>query len=96
MDETVPVRFTVQGVEPVRAAGRLIALAIVALDVAGVELVLQGVQVVRGVDGVLTVRPPVWRHPASGRWLPAMVLPPELQAAIGVEVLSMGKGEGGG
>lgn len=84
--ETVPVRFEVLGVERVDR-GRLVALANVLVDVAGVELTLQGVQVVREADGVV-VRAPAFRHPRDGRWLPAVLLPPELRDAIGAEVLS--------
>lgn len=84
----MPVTFTVCSIQPVRSAGRLIALAIVVLEFAGVELVLQGVQVIR-VVGDIEVRPPVWRHPATGRLVPAVILHPELGAAISAEVLGM-------
>lgn len=86
--ETVPVRFTVLGVEPVRGTGRLVGLAVVDVDLAGVVLTLQGVQLVRDPAGRLTCRAPVWRHPVSGRWVPAVVLPPELSEAIAAEVLA--------
>lgn len=91
---TVPVAFAVRGLETVRGAGRLVALAIVTIEVAGVELLLQGVQVVRGHAGSLQVQAPVFRHPASGRWTPAVVLPPALRDALGAEILAMMQGEG--
>lgn len=89
MTDTVPVRFEVRQVEPVHGCGKLVGLAVVAMDVAGVELVLQGVQVVWDRHGCLTVRAPVWRHPGSGQWVPAVVLPDELRDAIGQEVLAV-------
>ena len=45
--DTVAVEYRVLGVEPVRGAGRLEALAAIELDVAGVVIVLQGVQLRR-------------------------------------------------
>lgn len=86
MTETSTVRFEVRGIERAHG-GRVVALAIVALDVDGVELVMQGVQVLRAAGGGLEVRAPMWRHP-TGRWIPAVVLPDELRDAIGAEVLA--------
>lgn len=88
MTDTSAVRFEVRGIERVHGAGRLVALAIVAVDIEGVELVLQGVQVMREPDGGWRVRAPVWRHPGSGKWVPAVVLPDELRDAIGAEVMA--------
>lgn len=85
---TIPVRFEVLGVEPVRGAGRLVGLAVVLLDVGGVEVTLQGVQVLRDVLGGLTVQAPRFRHPRDGRHHPAVLLPIELRDAIGAEVLA--------
>ncbi len=92
MTDTVPVRFEVRQVEPVHGCGKLVGLAVVAMDVAGVEVVLQGVQLVRDGSGTLTVKAPVWRHPGSGQWLPAVLLPDELRDAIGAEVLAVAGG----
>lgn len=85
--ETVPVTYTLRGVERVRGAGRLVALAVVELDVMGVAITLQGVQVVRTAAGAVECRAPVWRHPHTGKWLPAALLPPDLAEAIAAEVL---------
>jgi hypothetical protein len=86
MTETIPVEYRVLGVERAIGTGRLLALANVEIDVAGVVLRLQGVQVRRGTKG-LECSAPVWRHPHLGRWLPAVTLPPELLRAIAVDVL---------
>lgn len=94
MSDTGIVSFEVRGVEPVHGSGRLLALAIVVVDVDGIELVLQGVQVVRGSGGLPEVRAPVFRHPASGQWVPAVLLPPELSEAIAKEVLNISAGGG--
>ena len=139
MVDTVPVAFKVASLEPVRGAGRLIALAVVDVEIAGILVTLQGVQVRRrrnrgktpgehrteagqsGFDGQkmadfcggrsaggrmlhlltrgfapVTRRPdggleclaPRWRNPASGQWLPGVVLPAELQEALAGEVLA--------
>lgn len=87
MTETVPVTYTVIGVERVHGTGKLVGLAIVEIDVAGVIVTLQGVQVVREPDGALSCKPPSFRHPKSGRWLAAVVLPSTLAEAIGHEVV---------
>lgn len=86
LTDTSSVRFEVRSIEWANS-GRLVALATVAIDIEGVELVLQGIQIMREPDGTWTVRAPRWRHPGSGKWVPAVVLPDELQDAIGVEVL---------
>lgn len=88
MAETEPVTFNVQLIEPASGAGRLVALAIVAMEIAGVEVVLQGVQIIRGPNGRASVEAPKFRHPRTGQWIPAVVLPPELRDAIGRELLA--------
>src|SRR5215469_14095527 len=75
-------------VEPVRGAGRLEALAAIELDVAGVVIVLQGVQLRRRADGDFDCAAPAFRHPRTGQWFPAVILPPELRTALGKEVLA--------
>ena len=87
MTDTCPVRFEVRGIERANA-GRLVALAIVAIEIEGIEILLQGVQVLRVPGGGAEVRTPVWRHPASGKWIPGIILPDELWQAIGAEVLA--------
>ena len=81
------VVMTVIGVEQVRGRGSLIGLAIVELDVAGVVIRLQGVQVLQSPDGSLTCRSPQFRR-ANGVWTPAAILPPDLAEALGAEVLA--------
>ncbi len=73
----------------VSGVGRLVGLAVVAMDLGGVEMVLQGVQVIRRDDGLLTVRSPVWRDPMSQEWVPAVVLDDVLTAAIAREVVKL-------
>ncbi len=65
---------------------KLLALAIVELDIGGAVLELQGVQVVRLATG-LVCRTPPFRHPRDGRWLPGIVLPPEVMDAVANMVL---------
>jgi stage V sporulation protein G len=82
---TTIVSFTVLGVEPVRGAGRLIALARVEIELDGVILIMQGVRVVRMGNGILT-EPPKFRDPRTGDWLPALIVPAELGEAIAREL----------
>jgi hypothetical protein len=86
--ETVPVTYTLIGIESVRNSGRLIALAIVEIDVAGVVLTLQGVRVMRRPDGSLAVEAPTFRHPRTGKSLPCILLPPALAQAFADDVLT--------
>lgn len=85
--ERITVTMTVTGVEQVRGKSALIGLAIVELDIAGVVIVLQGVQVLRLPDGSLVCRSPQFRR-ADGAWTSAAVLPPDLAEALGAEVLA--------
>lgn len=62
-------------------AGRLVALAMVAVEIDGLQVVLQGVRAVRNRDGTLTIGAPVFRGP-DGRWLPAVILPEVVEGAI--------------
>jgi hypothetical protein len=87
--ETVDIIYRVIGVEPVRGAGRLIGLAIVEIEIAGVVIRLQGVQIRRRSYGRVDRQPSMWRNPRTGQWLPAVVLPPELAEALAAEVLSV-------
>ncbi len=88
MTDTATVLFTVLGVEAVRGVARLVGLANLRMEVAGIEFTIQGVQVLRMSDGKLNIRAPMFRHPRDGKFLPAIVFPPELQDAIGMEVLA--------
>jgi stage V sporulation protein G len=82
MAETTPVTITILNIERV-AKGDVVALAIVELEVAGVVIVLQGVAVTK----LGRCRAPLFRHPRTGQWLPAVRLPASLSAAVATEVL---------
>ena len=79
--ETLPVAYRVLSVDRVAGAGELIALATVEMDISGVVLTLQGVQVRSQPDG-RRCGPPRWRHPRTGKWLPCLSLPPELAEVL--------------
>ena len=85
--DTIPVEFIVRQIEAVHGRGALVALAIVGVSVCGVDITLQGVQVVQAPSGALECRAPVFKDPSSGTWLPGVLLPPELARAMGVDVL---------
>lgn len=93
MSETLAVTFGVTGIEMMRGAGKLIALANVEVDVAGVVMALQGVQVIREPSGGLTCRAPQFRS-GDGVWRSAVVLPDVLRDALGREVLASMPGGG--
>jgi hypothetical protein len=82
---TATVTFVVTGVERIRGAGRLVALAAVEIDLEGVVVLVQGIQVIRD-RGRIATQAPRFRDPRSGAWLPAVVLPEELGAAIAQEL----------
>jgi len=84
--ERVAVEINVASIERTEGCGTLIALAIVELRINDVDLCLQGVQVRRTRDNKFLCQSPQFRDPRSGRWLPCILLPPELSAAIGASV----------
>ena len=86
MSETVPVRFEVQSVLPVRGKGRLVAMARVEVEIAGVVMVVQGFKITRRPDGALNCDLPTFKD-VTGEWMPCITFPPELAAAIGAEIL---------
>ena len=85
---SVSVSFRVEHVEKVRGAGRLHAIAVVSVDVDGVEMRIHGVRIVRQPTGLLAVEAPQFRRP-GGEWVPAVTLPPELKDAIAAEILDV-------
>lgn len=82
------VTFTVTALERIEGHGRLLALAALEIDFDGVVLQLQGVQVIRQGKRI-TTHAPRFRDPKNGVWVPAVILPDELGAAIAREVQSM-------
>jgi hypothetical protein len=82
---TATVTFTVTDLERIEGAGRLAALAAIEIELDGIALTVQGVRVVRQKDR-MTTEAPRYRDPRTGRWLPALILPDELGAAIAREV----------
>jgi hypothetical protein len=86
--ETSVVTFAVTGFEWVRGKGRLAGLADVRIEIEGVGLLLQGVRVLRELDGGLACQEPRFRHPDGG-WVPMLVLPPELSDAVAAAVLAL-------
>ncbi len=88
MTDTSVVSFRVVSFEWVRGRGRLAGLADVWIEIEGVGLLLQGVRVLREIDGGLTYQEPRSRHP-DGRWLPVVALPQELSDAIATAVMAL-------
>lgn len=87
-DSTATVTFVVTGLERLSGAGRLVALATVEIDLEGVVIVVQGVQVIRH-RGRITTQAPRFRNPRTGVWMPAVILPHELGSAIAGELHEM-------
>ena len=84
---TMSVIFEVTSLCRLRGAGQFLALASASLDLDGVELELPGLQVRRRPDGRLECRSPHFRD-TTGIWRTAITLPPELEDAIGREVVA--------
>jgi stage V sporulation protein G len=87
-DSTATVTFVVTGLQRVVGAGRLVALATVEIDLEGVVVLVQGVQVIRK-RGRISSQAPRFRNPQTGAWMPAVILPDELGAAIERELQRM-------
>ena len=85
-DETETVTFSVTGVERVHGRGKLVVLALVELELAGVLVTLQGLQVCRLIGNRITVTLPTFKNPRVGVMQTAIVLPIELSDAIGASV----------
>lgn len=85
-DETETATFSVVGVERVLGRGDLIAMAIVSLVIAGVEMTLQGLQVRANGPDRVDVSLPTFKSTRDGTQKAAIVLPPELFDAIGMAV----------
>ncbi|MBN8925540.1 MAG: hypothetical protein J0H19_02850 [Rhodospirillales bacterium] len=84
---TMSVTFEVTSLRRLHGAGPVVALASVSVDLDGVELELHGLQVRRRPDGLLECKAPHFRD-TTGRWRTAITLPPELEDAIGREVIA--------
>ena len=87
-DSTATVTFVVTGLQRIVGAGRLVALATVEIDLEGVMVLVQGVQVIRQ-RGRISTQAPRFRNPQSGAWMPAVILPDELGGAIARELHRM-------
>ena len=89
MDQaTALATITVLDVTPVSNAGRLLALANVAIVVDGVEIVVHGVQV-RADATQTAVTLPRYRAP-DGAWRAAITLPDEVKGPVGDAVMAAG------
>jgi hypothetical protein len=84
--ERVGVEIRIVEITPTRGSGRLMATATVLVAVCDVEIIIAGCQIKLTHDGRWLVQGPQWRDPRSGKWLPAVILPPELSAALGLEL----------
>lgn len=87
-DSTATVTFVVTGLERISGAGRLVALAALEIDIEGVVVVVQGMQVIRQ-RGRINTQAPRFRDPRTGAWVPAVILPDELGPAIAAELHRM-------
>jgi hypothetical protein len=85
---TATVTFVVTALERISGAGRLVALATVEIDLEGVVVLVQGVQVIRH-RGRIATQAPRFRNPKTGAWIPAVILPDELGVAIAEELHQM-------
>jgi hypothetical protein len=87
-DSTATVTFVVTGLQRIVGAGRLVALATVEIDLEGVVVLVQGMQVIRQ-RGRISTQAPCFRNPQTGAWMPAVILPDELGTAIAYELHRM-------
>jgi len=81
------VSITVLSVTPAHA-GKLFALASVAVDIDGVEIAIHGIRALHVTNPIGTrIELPQFRHP-NGRWQTAIALPEEVRGPIGDAVLN--------
>jgi hypothetical protein len=78
---SVPVEVRLLRVQPVSGRGTLKWLFDVQIDVHGVEFEVRGFQG-RELRAAISIRAPQFRA-GDGRWLPALILPDGIMAAIG-------------
>ncbi len=83
--KTTRVKLTV-GVERIGPEG-LIAVAQAEIDVHGIVITIRGLEVRRDQTGKLRIDAPGVSH--GDKVLPAVELPPDLEAAIGREVVAL-------
>jgi stage V sporulation protein G len=83
---TTSVSITVLSATPIRA-GKLFALAAVAIDIDGVLLEIHGIRAVHIPPAATRVELPTFRD-AAGRSQTAIILPEEVRGPIGDAVLS--------
>lgn len=76
----VPVTVRLLKVQRVAGRGDLSWLFSAVIEIAGVELTVQGFQS-RTAGGRLSIRLPHFRS-NDGRWVPAVVLPPGIMSAV--------------
>ncbi len=88
MRRTTPVRIAV-ALEQVESGG-VLALATVEINIHGVPVTLQGVELRRGLDGVLCVHLPLFSHP-SGGCFPIIGLHDDLSRGVVDEIISVWK-----
>jgi hypothetical protein len=74
---SVPIEVTIIGHEAVKHRGTLIAWAIIDVDIAGVVIRLQGVEIHQSRLGRLTIAAPQFRA-ANGVRHAAVLMPPEV------------------
>lgn len=79
--ETAPVRVTLTGIQKVHGREPLVALAVAELDIGGVILLLQGIQIRRNHAGRMDVLAPQFKS-NTGEWFPAVTLPAVILSAL--------------
>lgn len=90
--DTTAVRFTVGNARRVESKS-VFALVDVAIEIAGVELSILGVQARREPDEKTSVRLPTFKD-ANGSWQPAIQLPEEVRGPLADAVLTFLMEEG--
>lgn len=83
--DSIDIAYRVEAIERFDR-GPIIAVAAVALEIAGVELRINGVTMRRGEGGSAAVLTPNTRHPRTGAWMPAVELPDAVWCALAIEI----------
>jgi hypothetical protein len=88
-DATTSVTVRVDPLTRAYGKGRLKFTTCVTLEIGGIELTLQGVQIVEDRHGHLRAQLPQARHPSTGVSYPAIAVPLELHRVIETAVLEL-------
>ncbi len=83
-EESIAIRCECRTITPVMGSGKLLALADVTIEIAGVEVIIHSIRVEADANGTAV------RLPVDRQQRPLIILPYEVRLALGDTVLAAG------